>query len=188
MANLRTQKRLAASVIGAGKRKVWLDPNETSELAQANSRNAIRKLVKNGTIVKKAVLVHSRSRTRRYAASKRSGRHTGYGKRKGTKEARLPSKVVWIRRLRVLRRLLSKYRDAGKIDRHLYHVLYHEAKGNTFKHKRALVEHIIQAKADAQREKALKEEADARRLKNRAARERRSQRVAEKREALLRDD
>ncbi|CCE61457.1 hypothetical protein TPHA_0A03810 [Tetrapisispora phaffii CBS 4417] len=188
MANLRTQKRLAASVIGVGKGKVWLDPSEASEIAQANSRDAIRRLVKNGTIVKKAVTVHSRSRTRAYAESKRNGRHTGYGKRKGTREARLPSQVVWIRRLRVLRRLLSKYRDAGKIDKHLYHVLYNESKGNAFKHKRALVEHIIQAKANAQRETALKEESDARRMKNRAARERRAQRVAEKREALLKED
>ena len=176
---MRTQKRLAASVVGVGKRKVWLDPNETSEIAQANSRNAIRKLVKNGTIVKKAVTVHSKSRTRAHAQSKREGRHSGYGKR---------SQVVWIRRLRVLRRLLAKYRDAGKIDKHWYHVLYKESKGNAFKHKRALVEHIIQAKADAQREKALNEEAEARRLKNRAARDRRAQRVAEKRDALLKED
>ena len=83
---------------------------------------------------------------------------------------------------------MAKYRDAGKIDKHLYHVLYKEAKGNAFKHKRALVEHIIQAKADTQREKALATEADARRTKNRAARERRAQRVSEKREALLKED
>jgi large subunit ribosomal protein L19e len=52
------------------------------------------------------------------------------------------SQVVWMRRLRVLRRLLVKYRAAGKIDKHLYHELYHLSKGNTFKHKRALVEHV----------------------------------------------
>ena len=49
---------------------------------------------------------------------------------------------MWMRRLRVLRRLLVKYRAAGKIDKHLYHQLYHLSKGNTFKHKRALVEHV----------------------------------------------
>lgn len=186
-ANLRTQKRLAASVVGVGKRKIWLDPNETTELAAANSRQAIRKLYRNGAIVKKPVTVHSRSRARALAESKRNGRHMGYGKRKGTANARMPSQVVWMRRLRVLRRLLAKYRDAGKIDKHLYHHLYLAAKGNTFKHKRALVEHIIQAKAEAAREKSLKEEAEARRIRNRAARERRAQRVEEKRSALLQE-
>lgn len=111
----------------------------------------------------------------------------GFGKRKGTANARMSSQVLWMRRLRVLRKLLSKYRDAGKIDRHLYHSLYKSAKGNTFKHKRALVEHIIQAKAEAAREKALNEEAEARRTRNKAARERRAQRIAEKRDALLKD-
>ncbi|WPK26691.1 hypothetical protein PUMCH_004051 [Australozyma saopauloensis] len=187
MANLRTQKRLAASVVGVGKRKIWLDPNETTELAAANSRLAIRKLYRNGAIVKKPVTIHSRSRARAHAESKRNGRHMGYGKRKGTADARMPSQVVWMRRLRVLRRLLAKYRDAGKIDKHLYHQLYLSAKGNTFKHKRALVEHIIQAKAEAAREKSLKEEAEARRVRNRAARERRAQRIEEKRQALLQE-
>lgn len=36
--NLRTQKRLAASVMGVGKGKVWLDPNEMNEISNANSR------------------------------------------------------------------------------------------------------------------------------------------------------
>lgn len=187
-ANLRTQKRLAASVVGVGKRKIWLDPNETTEISNANSRAAIRKLYKNGTIVKKPNTVHSRSRARALKESKAQGRHMGYGKRKGTKDARMPQQVLWMRRLRVLRKLLAKYRDAGKIDKHLYHNLYKAAKGNTFKHKRSLVEHIITAKAEALREKALKDEAEARRVRNRAARERRQQRIAEKREALFAEE
>lgn len=112
----------------------------------------------------------------------------GYGKRKGTANARMPTQVLWMRRLRVLRRLLAKYRDAGKIDRHLYHSLYKSAKGNSFKHKRALVEHIIQAKAEAQREKALKEESEARRVRNKAARQRRQERVDAKKESLFKSD
>ena len=38
MAFLRLQKRLAASVLKCGKRRIWIDPNETSEVKLANSR------------------------------------------------------------------------------------------------------------------------------------------------------
>ena len=62
---------------------------------------------------------------------------------------------------------------------------YHLSKGNTFKHKRALVEHIHKAKAEALREKNLKEEMDAKRAKTKAARERRQERINTKRNALL---
>ncbi|KAM6528151.1 translational activator of GCN4 [Fusarium falciforme] len=188
MVNLRTQKRLASSVIGCGQRKIWLDPNEQSEISNANSRQTIRKLIADGLIIRKPVTQHSRSRARELNLARREGRHRGYGKRKGTADARMPSQVLWMRRLRVLRRLLVKYRASGKIDKHLYHELYHSSKGNTFKHKRALVEHIHRAKAEKQREKALQEEMDAKRAKNKAARERKQERAAAKRNALLAEE
>ncbi|VEU20734.1 DEKNAAC101530 [Brettanomyces naardenensis] len=184
LANLRSQKRLAASVLGVGERKVWLDPNETSEIAQATSRHAIKKLYKNGTIVKKPVTMHSRASARAFAEAKKGGRHMGHGKRKGTANARMPTEVLWMRRLRVLRRQLAKYRASGKIDRHLYHALYKASKGNTFKHKRALIEHVIEAKAEAARQKNLREENKARRLRNKAARQRRQGRLSEKRQLV----
>merc|ERR1711981_114723 len=180
MVNLRTQKRLAASVVGCGKRKIWLDPSEQSEIANANSRQTIRKLVKDGLIIRKPVTMHSRARARELTAARRIGRHRGFGKRKGSKDARMPSQVLWMRRLRVLRRLLVKYRASGKIDKQLYHL----SKGNTFKHKRALVEHIHKAKAEKAREKVLKDEMDAKRAKTKAARERRLERKEAKRQEL----
>lgn len=75
--NLRLQKRLAASVLKCGKRKIWLDPNETTEIGNANSRQNIRKLVKDGLIIKKPTAIHSRSRVRRALEAKRKGRHSG---------------------------------------------------------------------------------------------------------------
>lgn len=37
MVSLKLQKRLAASVLQCGLRKVWLDPNEVNEISMANS-------------------------------------------------------------------------------------------------------------------------------------------------------
>jgi large subunit ribosomal protein L19e len=80
--------------------------------------------VKDGYIIRKPQTIHSRSRVNRLHEAKRKGRHTGPGKRRGTREARLPEKVLWVRRQRVLRRLLKKYREAEKIDRHLYALIF----------------------------------------------------------------
>ncbi|KAI5061420.1 hypothetical protein GOP47_0023925 [Adiantum capillus-veneris] len=94
MLSLKLQKRLAASMLKRGKCKVWLNPNEVKKISMANSRRNIRNLVKDVLVTKKPTKIQSWARARHALEAKRKGRHSEYGKRWGTREARLPSKVV----------------------------------------------------------------------------------------------
>ena len=86
----------------------------------------------------------------------------------------MPTKILWVRRQRVLRRLLRKYRASKKIDRTLYHKFYLAAKGNQFKNKTVLIETIFKQKAKKIDAEKLEAQQDARRQKTQDRRRRRT--------------
>ncbi|KAI5066802.1 hypothetical protein GOP47_0017330 [Adiantum capillus-veneris] len=74
-------------MLECGKRKVWLDPNEVNEISMANSWKNIRKLVKDGFLIRKPTRIHSRAREKRALEAKRKGRHSGYAAPEATKKS-----------------------------------------------------------------------------------------------------
>jgi large subunit ribosomal protein L19e len=90
----------------------------------------------------------------------------------------MPTKVLWMRRQRVLRRLLKKYREAKKINKDIYHFFYLHAKGNQYKNKKVLIEAIHKMKQEKIRTTALEAQKQARMIKAAEKKEKRNHRKA----------
>merc|ERR1719464_1811551 len=68
-----------------------------------------------------------------------------------------------MKRQRSMRRLLVRYKLAGKIDRKMYHRYYLKAKGNSFKNKANLIERINGELTEKKRNQQLLEQYKVRR-------------------------
>ena len=75
--SLNLQTRLAASGLKYGQHKICLDPKNINNISLDNSRRNTTCLHRDGLIIKKPVVVHSRARISMRNEARRNGRHTG---------------------------------------------------------------------------------------------------------------
>lgn len=132
MSDLRAQRRLAADIMDVGKDRVWFDPEQQAEIAEAITREDIRELIEMGTIQAKDAKSNSRGRARERAEKRSYGHQKGPGSRKGRAGARQNEKDEWISRIRAQRARLKELRDEGTLDRTIYRELYDKASGGEF--------------------------------------------------------
>jgi len=135
MPDFKMQRRLAASELGSGQSRVWMnpDPDVAEEMADAITREDIRAQIEAGNIKAQPKKGNSRGRFRARAAKRAYGHKKGQGHRKGAKGARNPRKEQWISKIRALRKRLKELRDGEHIDRHAYRLLYRKAKGGEYR-------------------------------------------------------
>ncbi len=143
------QRRLAASILGVGRNRVYIstDPKEQEALLDAITREGIRALIRRNVIQKRPVRGVSRGRARHRAAQRAKGRRRGHGTRKGALNARTPQKKRWMGIIRGMRRYLRELRDQGRIEVPTYRKFYAQAKGGMFKSKSHLDQQLRAAGA-----------------------------------------
>ena len=148
MTDLKAQRRLAADVLDVGKNRVWFDPAEQGEIAEAITREQIEALVERGVIRSKEARGNSRGRARERNAKRAYGHRKGQGSRKGKAGGRENRKDTWIRKIRAQRRTLRELRDGGDLSPTEYRDLYNKASGGEFRSVRHMRTYIDQEYGD----------------------------------------
>ncbi|MGE0793272.1 MAG: 50S ribosomal protein L19e [Candidatus Woesearchaeota archaeon] len=135
---LSVQKRIASSLLKCSPKRVNLNPAHVSEISKAITRADVSNLVNDGIIEKLPARGVSRVRARKNAAQRKKGLQKGPGKRKGKKNARVPSKDLWMIKIRLLRTFLKELKEKKILNAENYKSLYRKSAGGFFRNKRHL--------------------------------------------------
>ncbi|MCX6775169.1 MAG: 50S ribosomal protein L19e [DPANN group archaeon] len=144
--NISNQKRLAAKVAHAGTERIILVPERVGEIKDAITKADIRTLIKSGAIRILPTRSPSRIRAKIRNAQKKRGRQRGPGARKGGQSARMPHKLVWIRKIRLMRATLKHLKSTNMVTPQVYNDIYRKAKGNFFRDKGHMLFYLKQNK------------------------------------------
>ncbi|MDP2908721.1 MAG: 50S ribosomal protein L19e [Nanoarchaeota archaeon] len=141
---LKSQRRLAAQLLKVGKSRVWFDNDRLEEVKEAITKKDISGLINDLAIQARPKTGISGFRRRKKALQKRKGRQQGPGSRKGTFNARKPSKSDWMARIRLQRKLLKTLREKKIINPKFYRVLYRRSKGGFFRSRRHVLLYLAE--------------------------------------------
>jgi large subunit ribosomal protein L19e len=133
MTDLKTQRNIAADILGVGVNRIYIDPDAADEVQMALTRRDIRSLIHSGAIKVRKEKGISRGRARELHVKRIKGQRRGHGSRKGRKSARTDLRREWINRIRKQRAYLKVLRDKNFIDKATYRTLYLRAKGGMFR-------------------------------------------------------
>lgn len=142
--NLKSKRRLAASVLGVGKDKVIFDAEYSDLIQDAITRSTIRGLVGFGAIRVAPDKGVSRGRYRERRAKLKRGR--GAGSTEGTAGARNPRKDMWVTKVRALRWRLKVAKERKEISHESYRRLYKQVKGGQVRGVKHLLDLMKEAK------------------------------------------
>jgi len=144
MSDLTFQKRLASEILGVGVSRIRVDPARVDDVADAITREEIKRLIEERAIYVKPVHGNAGYSSKLRHVQRRKGRRRGSGKRKGVRTARMDEKVAWMNRIRKMRRYLRYLRDRKLIDKKTYRRLYRLAKGGFFKSFSSLRTYLVE--------------------------------------------
>jgi large subunit ribosomal protein L19e len=142
--NLKSKRRLAASVLGVGKDRIIFDVEYSDLIQDAITRSTIRGLVGFGAIKVAPEKGVSRGRFRERSRKLKRGR--GAGSTKGGAFARNPRKDMWIAKVRALRWRLKVAKDRKEITNGAYKKLYKQVKGGQVRGVKHLLDLMKEAK------------------------------------------
>ena len=142
--NLRSKRRLAASVLGVGKDRIIFDEEYSDLIQDAITRSTIRGLVGFGAIKVAPKKGISSGRDRERGRKLKRGR--GSGSTEGSKGARNPRKSQWVTKVRALRWRLRVAEERGELGKVAYKRLYKQVKGGQVRGVKHLLDLMKEAK------------------------------------------
>ncbi|HEV2138697.1 MAG TPA: 50S ribosomal protein L19e [Nitrososphaerales archaeon] len=142
--NLKSKRRLAASVLGVGLERIIFDDEYSDLIQDAITRSTIRGLVGFGAIKVAPEKGVSRGRFRERSRKLKRGR--GAGSTEGAAFARNPRKDMWIAKVRALRWRLKVAKDREEISQGSYKKLYKQVKGGQVRGVKHLLDLMKEAK------------------------------------------